>query len=67
MPNSQIMKYFLYEDMPKRQRDVIEPICKLARQYDYVLPDSAEKSAGLRKLLEAKDCMLRAATGEGGV
>jgi hypothetical protein len=24
------------------------------------LPDSAEKSAGLRKLLEAKDCFVRA-------
>ena len=27
------------------------------------LPDGPEKSAGLRKLLEAKDCMVRAALG----
>ena len=27
------------------------------------LPDGAEKSAGLRKLLEAKDCFVRAALG----
>ena len=26
------------------------------------LPDSPELTAGLRKLLEAKDCMVRAAT-----
>jgi hypothetical protein len=29
--------------------------------YENTLPDSAEKTAGLRKLLEAKDCLVRAA------
>lgn len=28
---------------------------------DAQLPDCAEKSAGMRKLLEAKDCFVRAA------
>jgi hypothetical protein len=28
---------------------------------DTVLPDSAEKNVGMRKLLEAKDCFVRAA------
>ena len=35
-------------------------ICWLARELDAQLPDGAEKSAGLRKLLEAKDCFVRA-------
>ncbi|WP_245263211.1 hypothetical protein [Azorhizobium doebereinerae] len=36
------------------------PIGKLAEKMDAELPDGAEKSAGLRKLLEAKDCLVRA-------
>ncbi len=38
-----------------------KPIGDLAREMDESLPDGAEKSAGLRKLLEAKDCAVRAA------
>jgi peptidoglycan hydrolase-like protein with peptidoglycan-binding domain len=34
---------------------------ELAAEMDDVLPDGPEKSAGLRKLLEAKDCFVRAA------
>lgn len=37
----------------------------LARSMIASLPDSAELSAGLRKLLEAKDCFVRAAIDEG--
>ena len=32
----------------------------LARQLDLLLPDGPEKTAGMRKLLEAKDCHVRA-------
>ena len=35
----------------------------MAAQMNEQLPDGPEKSAGLRKLLEAKDCMVRAALG----
>lgn len=34
---------------------------KLAEQLIILLPRSAERTAGLRKLLEAKDCAVRAA------
>ncbi|MEM8271221.1 hypothetical protein Q4R99_19595 [Morganella morganii] len=40
-----------------------KPIGDLAEQMDEQLPDGAEKSAGLRKLLEAKDCLVRAKLG----
>jgi hypothetical protein len=33
----------------------------MAVAFDVTLPDGPEKSAGLRKLLEAKDCFVRAA------
>ena len=58
---SPIMKYFEYEHLKDRLRLVSAPICEIARMMDNSLPDSAEKSAGLRKLLEAKDCLVRAA------
>ena len=34
---------------------------KIAQAFETLLPDGPEKSAGLRKLLEAKDCFVRAA------
>lgn len=55
-----IMKYFEYEHLPEHLQEVSKPIGELAREMDESLPDCAEKSAGLRKLLEAKDCLVRA-------
>jgi len=57
------MKYFDYEHLPPHLQAISKPIGELARQMDKDLPDGAEKSAGLRKLLEAKDCLVRAALG----
>lgn len=58
-----IMKHFAYEHLPEHLRTVSQPICNLARTMDETLPDGPEKSAGLRKLLEAKDCLMRAKLG----
>jgi hypothetical protein len=55
------MKYFEYAHLPEMLQNVGRPIGELAKQIDEKIPDSAEKSAGLRKLLEAKDCIVRAA------
>lgn len=60
---SPIIKYFNYEHLPEHLQAVSKPIGDLARQMDEALPDGAEKSAGLRKLLEAKDCLVRAKLG----
>ena len=59
MPSTTI-KYFGYEHLPERLREISEPFCDLAMRLETELPDSAEKSAGMRKLLEAKDCFVRA-------
>lgn len=56
---SPIIKYFGYTHLPEKLQKVSAPICDLALKLDNELPDSAEKSAGLRKLLEAKDCFVR--------
>lgn len=57
-PNA-ILKYFAYEHLPPHLQAVSKPIGDLARAMDEALPDGEEKSAGLRKLLEAKDCFVR--------
>lgn len=58
---SPIMKFFAYEHLPPHLQAVSKPLCELARECDEQFPDGPEKSAGLRKLLEAKDCFVRAA------
>jgi hypothetical protein len=60
---SPIMKYFEYAHLPEKLQAVSKPIGDLAKDMDDSLPDCAEKSAGLRKLLEAKDCLVRAMLG----
>lgn len=64
MSNSQmsntIMQYFTYKHLPPHLQQVSQPLCDLATEMDNTLPDGPEKSAGLRKLLEAKDCFVRA-------
>lgn len=57
------MKYFAYQHLPAHLQEISKPIGDLAILMDESLPDSAEKSAGLRKLLEAKDALVRAKLG----
>lgn len=54
-------KFFSYEHLPPPLADISRPICELAREMNETLPDGEEKSTGMRKLLEAKDCFVRAA------
>lgn len=60
VPNP-ILRFFDYEHLPHHLQQVSEPFHKLAHWMNEHLPENAEKSAGLRKLLEAKDCAVRAA------
>lgn len=55
------MKYFDYEHLPERLQVVSKPIGDLARQMVQDLPDNDEREVGLRKLLEAKDALVRSA------
>lgn len=58
---SNMLKWFSLEHLPEDLRKVAEPIRDLAVLMEDSLPEGAEKTAGLRKLLEAKDCLVRAA------
>lgn len=58
--SSTTIKWFSYEHLPLNLQEVSKPIAELAQKMEDELPDGAEKSAGMRKLLEAKDCFVRA-------
>lgn len=54
-------KYFAFGHLPGHLQAVSRPIGELAELLEQLLPNGPEKSAGMRKLLEAKDCFVRAA------
>lgn len=56
-----LLRYFEYEHLPAALQAVSRPLGELARQMAESLPPGPETTAGLRKLLEAKDCFVRAA------
>ena len=56
-----IIEYFAYGHLPEPLRSVSQAVAELAGKMNAELPNGPEKSAGLRKLLEAKDCFVRAA------
>ena len=56
-------KYFDYKHLPPHLQEVSKPIGELAKSMMEQLPDGEEKEVGLRKLLEAKDCFVRAKLG----
>jgi hypothetical protein len=59
MPSTTI-QYFSYAHLPEQLQRISKPIHDLAHLMEEELPDGPEKSAGMRKLLEAKDCFVRA-------
>ena len=62
MPTN-VDQFFAYDHLPEHLQDVSKPIADLQKLMEELLPDGAEKSAGMRKLLEAKDCFVRAKLG----
>lgn len=56
-----LLRWFEYAHLPDHLQAVSRPIGELAHAMVDELPDGPELSAGLRKLLEAKDCLVRAA------
>jgi hypothetical protein len=56
-----IMQYFAFAHLPERLREISRPFGELAAAMAVKRPDgSPEMAAALRKLLEAKDCAVRA-------
>jgi hypothetical protein len=55
-----ILQFFEYAHLPPHLQDLSAPFNALAHKLVTELPNCAETSAMLRKLLEAKDCAVRA-------
>lgn len=56
-----LLQYFTYAHLPPHLQGISMRISEVAIEMVNVLPDGPELTAGLRKLLEAKDCFVRAA------
>jgi len=59
-PYSYLMQFFSYDHLPKHLQEVSKPFCDLALAMEETLPSNPEKTVAMRKLLEAKDCAVRA-------
>lgn len=55
-----LLQFFVYEHLKGELAAVSKPFCELAQRMVETLPRNPERSAGLRKLMEAKDCAVRA-------
>lgn len=59
-PKRTALRWFEYDHLPEDLQEIAHPIYDLAEDLYEAVGSSAEKSAGFRKLLEAKDCFVRA-------
>lgn len=58
--NEPMLQFFAYAHLPEHLQTISRPFGELAEHMVKTLPRNPERTAGLRKLLEAKDCAVRA-------
>lgn len=63
LETDQILRYFHYAHLPEKLKAISEGFCRQARFLIDSLPRNPERTVALRKLLEAKDCAVRANLG----
>lgn len=54
-----LLQFFAWQHLPPHLQEVSKPFGELAEQL-LELPDNPERTTAIRKLLEAKDCAVRA-------
>jgi hypothetical protein len=59
--HTKILQFFAYEHLRLDLQHISEPFSTLAFWLVDHLPANAERTAAIRKLLEAKDCAVRSA------
>ena len=59
-PTEPLLQFFSFEHLPENLKNASKPFCTLARDIVNRLPRNPERTTALRKLLEAKDCAVRA-------
>jgi hypothetical protein len=55
-----MLQFFIHAHLPDHVAKVSLPFCQLAEEICATLPGNPERTVALRKLLEAKDCAVRA-------
>ena len=60
-----LLQFFAWGHLPERLQNVSRPFGELANVIVETLPRNPERTTALRKLLEAKDCAVRALVAEG--
>lgn len=60
-PSQEKLQYFTYEHLSGDLRTISAMCASLAQTIEEEVPDGPQKTLGLQKLLEAKDCFVRAA------
>lgn len=55
-----MLQFFKYDHLPANLQEISKPFGDLAQKMIDTLPMNQERTMGLRKLLEAKDCAVRA-------
>jgi hypothetical protein len=55
-----MLQFFVFEHLPENLREASRPFCELANKIVENYPSNPELTVALRKLLEAKDCAVRA-------
>lgn len=58
--NDPMLQFFKFDHLPERLQSVSGDFCNLAYTIVATLPRNPERTVALRKLLEAKDCAVRA-------
>lgn len=59
-PADRMLQFFTHAHLPDHLAKVSLPFCQLAEEIVATLPSNPERTVALRKLLEAKDCAVRA-------
>lgn len=60
MEEEKMLQFFSFSHLPETMQAISKPFCELAKNIVDTLPRNPERTAALRKLLEAKDCAVRA-------
>lgn len=60
-PGDPLLQFFTYGHLKEPLQAVSKPFCDLADMLVLMLPRNPERTVALRKLLESKDCAVRAA------
>lgn len=60
MQQDRMLQFFGYKHLPEHLQGFSKPFCILAEDIVREIPSNPERTAALRKLLEAKDCAVRA-------